>query len=204
MAGAILVPLLARAHHRAGILQHPRRDDPVLARAVRLRARGRAVRARRSAAAPRCSSPRPCCCCFTTHPGKLLSVAERATGCRRRWRTSSARPCRCSRRSARVPTRSCSRSDRAGSRPAATRSAGSAVLLPLLSPLVLGVFVDVDERSTAMEARAFGSTGEAHRARGHARPDRREDRAAGSCSLLALGALVARLRRPLPDVKWPL
>ncbi|MEO8095881.1 MAG: energy-coupling factor transporter transmembrane component T [Pseudolysinimonas sp.] len=34
-----------------------------------------------------------------------------------------------------------------------------AVLIPLLSPLVLGVFVDVDERSTAMEARAFGSTG---------------------------------------------
>lgn len=31
-------------------------------------------------------------------------------------------------------------------------------LIPLLSPLILGVFVDVDERSTAMEARAFGST----------------------------------------------
>jgi energy-coupling factor transport system permease protein len=32
------------------------------------------------------------------------------------------------------------------------------VLLPLVTPLVLGVFVDVEERSTAMEARAFGST----------------------------------------------
>lgn len=32
------------------------------------------------------------------------------------------------------------------------------VMLPLLSPLVLGMFTDVEERSTAMEARAFGST----------------------------------------------
>ncbi|MEO7588703.1 MAG: energy-coupling factor transporter transmembrane component T [Arachnia sp.] len=32
------------------------------------------------------------------------------------------------------------------------------VLLPLLSPLILGMFTDVEERSTAMEARAFGST----------------------------------------------
>lgn len=32
------------------------------------------------------------------------------------------------------------------------------VLLPLLGPLVLGMFTDVDERSTAMEARGFGST----------------------------------------------
>jgi energy-coupling factor transport system permease protein len=31
-------------------------------------------------------------------------------------------------------------------------------MLPLLSPLVLGMFTDVEERSTAMEARAFGST----------------------------------------------
>jgi energy-coupling factor transport system permease protein len=31
------------------------------------------------------------------------------------------------------------------------------VLLPLLGPLVLGMFTDVDERSTAMEARGFGS-----------------------------------------------
>ncbi|MBX3067267.1 MAG: energy-coupling factor transporter transmembrane protein EcfT [Cryobacterium sp.] len=31
------------------------------------------------------------------------------------------------------------------------------VMLPLLSPLVLGMFTDVEERSTAMEARAFGS-----------------------------------------------
>lgn len=32
------------------------------------------------------------------------------------------------------------------------------VMLPLLSPLVLGMFTDVEERSTAMEARAFGSS----------------------------------------------
>ena len=32
------------------------------------------------------------------------------------------------------------------------------IMLPLLSPLVLGMFTDVEERSTAMEARAFGST----------------------------------------------
>lgn len=31
-------------------------------------------------------------------------------------------------------------------------------MLPLLTPLVLGMFTDVEERSTAMEARAFGST----------------------------------------------
>ncbi|MCW3158034.1 energy-coupling factor transporter transmembrane component T family protein [Micropruina sonneratiae] len=32
------------------------------------------------------------------------------------------------------------------------------VLMPLLGPLVLGMFTDVEERSTAMEARGFGST----------------------------------------------
>lgn len=32
------------------------------------------------------------------------------------------------------------------------------IMLPLLSPLVLGMFTDVEERSTAMEARAFGSS----------------------------------------------
>ncbi|MFT3860802.1 energy-coupling factor transporter transmembrane component T family protein [Micropruina sp.] len=32
------------------------------------------------------------------------------------------------------------------------------VLMPLLGPLVLGLFTDVEERSTAMEARGFGST----------------------------------------------
>lgn len=31
-------------------------------------------------------------------------------------------------------------------------------LLPLITPLVIGMFTDVEERSTAMEARAFGST----------------------------------------------
>ncbi|WP_439565943.1 energy-coupling factor transporter transmembrane component T family protein [Microcella sp.] len=31
-------------------------------------------------------------------------------------------------------------------------------LLPLLGPLILGMITDVDERSTAMEARAFGAT----------------------------------------------
>ena len=36
------------------------------------------------------------------------------------------------------------------------RRAGA--LLPLLGPLVLGMFTDVEERSTAMEARGFGST----------------------------------------------
>lgn len=36
------------------------------------------------------------------------------------------------------------------------RRAGA--LLPLLGPLVLGMFTDVDERGTAMEARGFGST----------------------------------------------
>lgn len=32
------------------------------------------------------------------------------------------------------------------------------LMMPLLTPLVLGMFTDVEERSTAMEARAFGST----------------------------------------------
>lgn len=34
----------------------------------------------------------------------------------------------------------------------------SRALMPLVTPLVLGMFTDVEERSTAMEARAFGST----------------------------------------------
>lgn len=33
----------------------------------------------------------------------------------------------------------------------------AAALLPLISPLILGMFTDVEERSTAMEARAFGA-----------------------------------------------
>ena len=32
------------------------------------------------------------------------------------------------------------------------------ILMPLLGPLVLGMFTDVEERGTAMEARGFGST----------------------------------------------
>lgn len=36
------------------------------------------------------------------------------------------------------------------------RKAG--VMMPLLGPLVLGMFTDVEERGTAMEARGFGST----------------------------------------------
>lgn len=32
------------------------------------------------------------------------------------------------------------------------------MMMPLIAPLVLGMFTDVEERSTAMEARAFGST----------------------------------------------
>jgi energy-coupling factor transport system permease protein len=31
-------------------------------------------------------------------------------------------------------------------------------MMPLLAPLVLGMFTDVEERATAMEARGFGST----------------------------------------------
>jgi energy-coupling factor transport system permease protein len=64
------------------------------------------------------------------------------------------------------------------------------VLLPLLSPLILGVFVDVDERSTAMEARAFGST--AKRTALDLLPDPVGEKIARwVVILIALGALVA-------------
>jgi energy-coupling factor transport system permease protein len=77
------------------------------------------------------------------------------------------------------------------------------VLIPLLSPLILGVFVDVDERSTAMEARAFGST--AKRTALEVLSDPVPEKIARwLVVLLALGVLVASFIGALPRVSWPL
>jgi energy-coupling factor transport system permease protein len=78
-----------------------------------------------------------------------------------------------------------------------------AVLVPLISPLVLGVFVDVDERSTAMEARAFGATG--RRTALEVLPDPiGEHIGRWTVILIALGALVASFMGAFPTVSWPL
>jgi energy-coupling factor transport system permease protein len=78
-----------------------------------------------------------------------------------------------------------------------------AVLIPLLSPLILGVFVDVDERSTAMEARAFGSN--AKRTALSVLPDPVPERVARWIVLLiAIGALVAGFAGLFPTLEWPL
>lgn len=70
------------------------------------------------------------------------------------------------------------------------------VLLPLLGPLVLGMFTDVDERSTAMEARGFGST--AKRTSLIPVPDSRAQRAARwVMPAIALAAIVLSLARGL-------
>ncbi len=63
-----------------------------------------------------------------------------------------------------------------------------AVLLPLITPLVLGVFVDVEERSTAMEARAFGST--RSRVSYSVIPDSRAQQVARWVMVIAAAALV--------------
>lgn len=77
-----------------------------------------------------------------------------------------------------------------------------AVLIPLISPLVLGVFVDVDERSTAMEARAFGST--AKRTALEVLPDPLGEKVARwVVILLAVGALVASFLGWYPTLEWP-
>jgi energy-coupling factor transport system permease protein len=76
-------------------------------------------------------------------------------------------------------------------------------LLALIGPLVLGVFVDVDERSTAMEARAFGST--AKRTALTIVPDPLPGRIGRwAVLLLAVGALVLGFARLFPPIAWPL
>jgi energy-coupling factor transport system permease protein len=78
-----------------------------------------------------------------------------------------------------------------------------AVLVPLISPLVLGVFVDVDERSTAMEARAFGSTGA--RTALEIVPDPLAEKIGRwIVILLAVGALVLGFAGFYPNLEWPL
>jgi energy-coupling factor transport system permease protein len=78
-----------------------------------------------------------------------------------------------------------------------------ATLVPLLSPLILGVFVDVDERSTAMEARAFGST--AKRTALEVLPDPVPEQVARWIVLLvALAALVVSFLGYFPAFRWPL
>jgi energy-coupling factor transport system permease protein len=126
---------------------------------------------------------------FTTHPGKLLnSLSEHGMPPKIAYVISSTLQI--------IP----SFRTRADSILLAQRSRGLktrgnpirrfAVLLPLLSPLILGVFVDVDERSTAMEARAFGST--AKRTALEVLPDPVGEKVARWVVILvALGALVA-------------
>jgi energy-coupling factor transport system permease protein len=76
-------------------------------------------------------------------------------------------------------------------------------LLALVSPLVLGVFVDVDERSTAMEARAFGST--AKRTALEIVPDPLGEKIARWVVIaIALAVLVLSFLGALPPVSWPL
>jgi len=78
-----------------------------------------------------------------------------------------------------------------------------AVLIPLLSPLILGVFVDVDERSTAMEARAFGSTGK--RTALTVIPDPLSERIGRWVIIvLAVAALVLGFAGLFPKLDWPL
>lgn len=78
-----------------------------------------------------------------------------------------------------------------------------AVLVPLISPLVLGVFVDVDERSTAMEARAFGATGA--RTALTIIPDPLGEKVGRwVVILLAVGALVLGFAGFYPPIDWPL
>ena len=139
---------------------------------------------------------------FTTHPGKLLnSLSEHGMPPKIAYVISSTLQI--------IP----SFRTRADSILLAQRSRGLktrgnpirrfAVLIPLLSPLILGVFVDVDERSTAMEARAFGST--AKRTALDVLPDPVGEKIARwVVILIALGALVASFAGILPQLRWPL
>lgn len=94
---------------------------------------------------------------LTTHPGTLMSsLTEHGMSPKFAYIISSTLQL--------VPAFK----DRADSILLAQQSRGLAVtgnplrrarlMMPLLTPLVLGMFTDVEERSTAMEARAFGST----------------------------------------------
>lgn len=94
---------------------------------------------------------------LTTHPGDLMSaLTERGMSPKFSYIISSTLQL--------IP----SFQDRANAILLAQQARGLAIprnplrragaLMPLLGPLVLGMFTDVDERSTAMEARGFGST----------------------------------------------
>ncbi|HRQ01134.1 MAG TPA: energy-coupling factor transporter transmembrane component T [Terrimesophilobacter sp.] len=94
---------------------------------------------------------------LTTHPGVLMTdLTERGMSPKFAYLVSSTLQL--------VPAFK----DRADSILLAQQSRGLAIsgnplkriklMMPLVSPLVLGMFTDVEERSTAMEARAFGST----------------------------------------------
>lgn len=94
---------------------------------------------------------------FTTHPGDLMTaLTEKGLSPKFSYIISSTLQL--------IPLFR----DRANSIILAQQARGLAVprnplrrlptLLPLLGPLVLGMFTEVEERSTAMEARGFGST----------------------------------------------
>lgn len=126
---------------------------------------------------------------FTTHPGKLLSaLSKNGMPPKMAYVISSTLQI--------IPSfRARADSILLAQRSRGLKTKGSpfrriAVLIPLISPLILGVFVDVDERSTAMEARAFGST--AKRTALEVLPDPIGERIARwLLLLLALGALAA-------------
>lgn len=139
---------------------------------------------------------------FTTHPGKLLSALS-ANGMppKMAYVISSTLQM--------LPTfQQRAQSILLAQRSRGLKSGGGPIrrfrgLLTLIGPLVLGVFVDVDERSTAMEARAFGST--AKRTSLDVLPDPVPERVARWVLLLvALAALVASFAGLLPKVTWPL
>ncbi len=133
---------------------------------------------------------------FTTHPGKLLSaLSERGMPPKIAYVISSTLQIIPSFRTRADSILLAQRSRGLKTRGNPIRRFG--VLLPLLSPLILGVFVDVDERSTAMEARAFGST--AKRTALDVLPDPVGEKIARwVVILIALGALVASFLGAFP------
>ncbi|MEP6843739.1 MAG: energy-coupling factor transporter transmembrane component T [Pseudolysinimonas sp.] len=133
---------------------------------------------------------------FTTHPGKLLSaLSERGMPPKIAYVISSTLQIIPSFRTRADSILLAQRSRGLKTRGNPIRRFG--VLIPLLSPLILGVFVDVDERSTAMEARAFGST--AKRTALDVLPDPVGEKIARWVVIaIALGALVVSFLGVLP------
>jgi energy-coupling factor transport system permease protein len=139
---------------------------------------------------------------FTTHPGKLLSsLSANGMPPKMAYVISSTLQM--------LPAfRTRADSILLAQRSRGLKSGGSPLrrfrgLLALISPLVLGVFVDVDERSTAMEARAFGS-GAKRTALETVRDPVAEKVARWVLIVIALGVLIVSTVGILPELRWPL